>query len=74
MYAFLFLALTALFAVLTELLLWRLFLRNTSSVHFAPPLAPRFMHVSSESRMGLLAVLHLLYTLGILCIAYLALW
>jgi hypothetical protein len=74
MNALLFLALTALAAVIVELLLWRLFLRSVTPVHFAKPLAPAFIHVSSVSHMGILAVLHLSFTIAMLCISYVILW
>lgn len=74
MNALLFLALTALGAVIAELTLWTMFQRGATPAHFAEPLAPKYLHVSSRSRMGILAAIHLTFTLVMLCIAYLLLW
>lgn len=74
MLAFILLAITGGIAIGMEFMLWKLFSKSATQVHYSQPLVPKWVHVSKPSRMALLAVLHLAFTLAMLVIAYLFLW
>jgi hypothetical protein len=65
---------TLVIAALMELILWTMFRRSVSPVHFVKPVAPSFFHISSPMRMALLALVHFAFTSIVICIAYLFLW